>query len=131
MYLYLLIFFIVVLISYSYFTSPNLIEGLENDNLDGDVAPKTIIYQNQGAIQYLKEQVEKLMEHMNSTVNIDAKQSADIQQLQSNVTAITKVSNEADKIAKSNRIAIKKTGDAKKKEADEKKKQASKLQPIK
>lgn len=131
MYLYLLIIFIFILIIYNYYTEPKKIEGLENNDLDGNVAPKTLIYQNQGAIQNLKEQVEKLIDHMNSNVAINAKQNANIQQLLENVKDITKISNEADKIAKGNRLAIKKSGDAKKKQVDAKKRAASKLQPIK
>ena len=66
-YIYLLIAFILVLFLYNTF---NLVENMENND-EKDIAPQTIVYQNQGAILNLQKQIQKLMDQLTKKVNND------------------------------------------------------------
>lgn len=125
--IFLLIAFIVVLFLYN---SLSLVENMDNND-EKEIAPQTIIYQNQGAILNLQKQVEKIMNQITSSVNTDAKQNAQLQTLSSTLSNTTKISNAADALSKSNKAALVKIANAQKQKAQNFKNKASKLPPIK
>ena len=125
--IFLLIAFIVVLFLYN---SLSLVENMENND-EKEIAPQTIIYQNQGAILNLQKQVEKIMNQISSSVNTDAKQNAQLQTLSSTLSTTTKTSNAADALSKSNKAALVKIANAQKQKSQNFKNKASKLPPIK
>ena len=93
-YTYLLIAFILVLFLYN---SVNVVE-----NMESNIAPQTIIYQNQDAISDIEEQLEDIIKSV----------------------------NEAEKMAKQNQETIRKSQQAKAANSQKVKETASKLPTI-
>lgn len=128
MYLYLLIGFLVTLFLFNYLNL-GIREGLENSGDCGST--ETLVYKNQGAIQNLQEQVEKIMNQMNSTVGVDAKQSADIDELTKGVASNKSIAETAQKLSDQNKASLEKMANAQKSKADALRQRASQLPPIK
>ena len=127
MYLYLLIGFLIALFLFNALNL-GIKEGLENSNACGST--ETMVYKNQGAIQNLQEQVQKMMDQMNSTVGIDAKQTADIDELTKDVASNKSIADAAQKLSDQNKASLEKMVNAQKSKADALRQRASQLQPI-
>lgn len=106
MYIYILIAFIIVLFMYNILNLVgninNNIEGMENKDLNNNISPQTIIYQNQGAIQNLKEQVENIMNQINNSIRNMANLSSDVREINKNVHKNTTLVNQSNELSKKN-----------------------------
>jgi predicted PurR-regulated permease PerM len=137
LYIYLLISFIIVIFLYN---SLHLVEGM--DTITNNVDSNKIIYQNQGAIQNLQNQIKQIMESITKINNSDAQQNASIKSISDNmssnfreinskITANTKLANQSYDLSKQNKESILKMVNQTKAKVNNVKQQMTGIPPLK
>ena len=119
-YIYLLIAFILVLFLYNSFDLVENMENKENTNL----GPQAIIYKNQGAISNLQKNVKDIMSQLSKNVGTSGNQNLQLNTLRQDVSNNKTTSDEAKKLANSNKESIMKIVNAQKEQATKFKKNA-------
>jgi methyl-accepting chemotaxis protein len=136
-YIYLLSSFVIVIFLYN---SLNLVEGM--DTITNNVEPNKIIYQNQGAIQNLQNQIKQIMDSISKLNNSDAEQNASIKSIANNMSSRfsdingkiitnTKLANQSNELSKQNKESILKIVNQTKEKANNVKQQMSRIPPLK
>ena len=124
--IYILISFILVIFIYNVLNlnifHNNLKEGLENNN---DI--QTIVYKNAGAIDNLKESVDKIMKQINQIILNDDKQTTQINELQRLESKYEKVATKAEELADENKQRLLQLANEAKEKSERMQKEADKI----
>ena len=124
--IYILISFILVIFLYNVLNlnifDNNLKEGLENNN---DI--QTIVYKNAGAIDNLKESVDKIMKQINQIILNDNKQTTQINELQRLESKYEKVATKAEELADENKQRLLQIANEAKEKSERMQKEADKI----
>ena len=124
--IYILISFILVIFLYNVLNlnifDNNLKEGLENNN---DI--QTIVYKNAGAIDNLKESVDKIMKQINQIILNDDKQTTQINELQRLESKYEKVATKAEELADENKQRLLQLANEAKEKSERMQKEADKI----